>query len=101
MAYKIIVKKRFTAKLIKLLYYLEAEWGKPIANHFVNKLEKRLDNLSKQPFTGIESEHLKNVRSVLITKHNRLYYRIKETTIEVINMYDTRLDPKKNPYLRE
>ena len=47
MAYKIIVKKRFTAKLIKLLYYLEAEWGKPIANHFVNKMEKRLDNLSK------------------------------------------------------
>jgi plasmid stabilization system protein ParE len=101
MAYKIIVKKRFTNKLIKLLYYLEAEWDKTVADRFVSKLEKRLDNLSKQPFTGIESEYFKNVRSVLITKHNRVYYRIKETTIEVVNMYDTRMHPKANPYLRK
>ncbi|MEJ7683217.1 MAG: hypothetical protein WKG06_36245 [Segetibacter sp.] len=45
MAYNIIVKKRFTNKLIKLLYYLETEWGKTVANSFANKLEKRLDNL--------------------------------------------------------
>ena len=98
MAYKIIVKKKFTSKLIKLLFYLEAEWGKTVANRLENKIEKRLDNLSKHPFTRAESGHFKNVRSILITKHNRLYYRIKETTIEVINMYDTRINPKKNAY---
>ncbi len=80
MAYKIIVKKRSTANLIRLLYYLEAEWGKKVANRFENKLEKRLDNLSKHPFTGAESEYFKNVRSILITKLNGLYYRIKEAT---------------------
>ena len=101
MAYKIIVKKRFTKKLIKLLCYLEIEWGKTVADHFVDKLKKRLDNLSKQPFIGAESQHFKNVRSLLITKHNRLYYRIKEMTIEVINLYDTNMDPKKNPYLKK
>ncbi len=98
MAYKIIVRKRFTAKLLKLLYYLEAGWGKAVADSFENKLEKRLDNLSKQPFTGAETEYFKNVRSILITKHNRLYYRLKDTTIEVINIYDTRMNPKKNRY---
>ncbi|MBD0333115.1 MAG: type II toxin-antitoxin system RelE/ParE family toxin [Chitinophagaceae bacterium] len=101
MAFKIIVKKRFTNKLIKLLYYLEAEWGKPVADRFVDKLEKRLDSLSQQPFTGAESEYFKNVRSILITRHNRLYYRIKESTIEVINLYDTRMNPKRNPYLKK
>jgi plasmid stabilization system protein ParE len=100
MAYNIIVKKRFTNKLIKLLSYLEAEWGKTVAETFVNKLEKRIDNLSKQPFTGAECEHFQNVRSILITKHNRLYYRIKETTIEVVNLYDTRMNPGKNPYFK-
>lgn len=99
MAYKTIVKKRFTNKLIKLLYYLEAEWGKPVAYRFANK--KRLDNLSKQPLIGVESEYFKNVRSILITKHNRLFYRIKGTTIEVINLFDTRMHPKKNPYLKK
>lgn len=101
MAYKTIVKKKFTNKLIKLLYYVEAEWGKTVADRFVNKLEKRLDNLSKQPFMGVESEYFKNVRSILITKHNRLFYRIKGTTVEVINLYDTRMNPKKNPYLKK
>ena len=96
MAYKIIVKKRFTTKLIKLLLYLEAEWGKPVANRFQNKLENRLDNLSAHPFTGAESEYFKNIRSILITKHNRLYYRIKGDTIEVINMYDTRRKTKRD-----
>ena len=101
MAYKTIVKKRFTNKVIKLLYYLEAEWGRTVADRFANKLEKRLDNLLKQPFTGAESGYFKNVRSILITKHNRLYYRIKGTTIEIINLYDTRMNPKKNPYLKK
>lgn len=72
--------------------------AKQLPPAFVHKLEKRLDNLSKQPFTGAESEYFKNVRSILITKHNRLYYRIKETTIEVINLYDTRMNPQKNPF---
>ncbi len=87
--------------MIKLLYYLEADWGKTVADRFANKLEKRLDDLSGQPFTGIESDTFRNVRSILITKHNRLYYRIKETTIEVINLYDTRMNPEKNIYLKK
>jgi len=60
-----------------------------------------LDNLSKHPFIGAESEYFKDIRSILITKHNRLYYRIKEDTIEVINMYDTRANPNKNPYKKK
>ena len=101
MAYKIIVKKRFSNKLIKLLYYLETEWGKTIADRFANKLEKRMDNLSKHPFTGIKSEYFGNARSILVTKHNRLFYRVKETIIEIINLYDTRMNPRSNIYLKK
>jgi plasmid stabilization system protein ParE len=98
MAHNIIVKKRFTSKLLKLLSYLEAKWGKTVADSFVAKLEKRLNNLSKHPSTGAPVKDVKDVRSILVTRHNRLYYRIKETTIEVINLYDTRMNPKNNPY---
>jgi plasmid stabilization system protein ParE len=97
MAYKIIVKKRFTNKVVKLLHYLETEWGKEVAAKFTTKLDKRMNNLSVQPFTGIQLKHFNNVRLILITKHNRLYYRVKEKTIEIINMYDTRMNPRKNP----
>ena len=97
MAYKIIYKKRFVNKLLKLLDYLKTEWGENVANTFISKLQKRLQTLSKQPYIGVSSSVIKTVRSILITKHNRLFCRIKDNTIEVINMYDTRSNPKKNP----
>src|SRR5689334_17457439 len=97
MAYKIIYKKRFVNKLLKLLDYLKTDWGENVANTFISKLQKRLHTLSKQPYIGVSSSVIKTVRSILITKHNRLFYRIKDNTIEVINMYDTRSKPKENP----
>ena len=97
MAYKIIYKKRFVNKLLKLLDYLKTDWGENVANTFISKLQKRIQTLSKQPYIGVPSLVIKTVRSILITKHNRLFYRIKDDTIEVINMYDTRSNPKKNP----
>jgi hypothetical protein len=51
-----------------------------IADKFIDELQQRLSTLSKQPY-------------------NRIYYRIKGSQIEVINMYDTRSNPKKNRYL--
>ncbi len=38
MAYQIIVKKRFTNKIVKLLNYLETEWGKTAADNFLRRL---------------------------------------------------------------
>ena len=98
MAYKIIYKKRFQTKLFKLLDYLKQEWGNNVADSFIIRLQTRLDTLSQQPYIGASSTVIKSVRSILITKHNRLFYRIKDDTIEVLNMYDTRGNPKKNPY---
>jgi len=100
MAYKIIYKKRFQNKLFKLLDYLKQEWGDNVADSFISRLQKRLHTLSQQPYIGVSSTVIKSVRSILITKHNRLFYRIKDDTIEVLNMYDTRSNPKKNPYTK-
>ncbi len=98
MAYKIVVKKRFTNKVSKLLLYLEKEWSKEVAEKFLAKLDKRIVNLSFQPFTGMPVSSFENVRSVLITKHNRLYYRIKDSIVEIINLYDTRMKLDKNQF---
>ncbi len=37
MAYEIILKKRFTNKLIKVLAYLEQEWSQKVAADFLKK----------------------------------------------------------------
>lgn len=98
MAYEIVYKKRFVNKLFKLLDYLKKEWGEGVSNNFISKFEKRIKTLSEYPTIGIPSSNIKSVRSILLTKHNRLFYRIKDKKIEVINMYDTRSNPTKKPY---
>ena len=98
MAYEIIYKKRFVNKLIKLLNYLEIHWDKEIAVEFLNKLDKRIETLKTQPFIGKQSASKPEIRTILITKHNRLYYKITQKAIIIVNMYDTRKDPEKNIY---
>lgn len=98
MAYEVILKKRFTNKLVKVLAYLEKEWSVKEAQNFLTKTDRRLKQLAGQPFTGAPSLKIKDVRAVLITRHNRLYYKVKGNKVIVLNMYDTRMNPKKKKY---
>jgi plasmid stabilization system protein ParE len=98
MAYQIIVKKRFTNKVLKVLAYLEKEWSHEVAVGFLQKIDRRIELLTNQPYIGVLSVKIKDIRGLLITRHNRLYYKIKDDKVIILNLYDTRLHPKKNPY---
>ena len=98
MAYQIIVKKRFTNKVQKVLSYLENEWSHKVAAEFLLKIDRRIELISKHPEIGRPSEKIKNVRGLLITRHNRMYYTVKNNEIIILNMYDTRMNPKKKLY---
>jgi len=95
MAYQIIIKKRFANKVLKVLTYLEKEWSKKVAEEFLIKVDRRLLLLKKQPFAGSLSSKVENVRGVLITRHNRMYYKIKGKSVIILNMYEYRINPKK------
>ena len=90
-------KKRFINKLDKVLLYLEKEWGQKCANVFIDKLLEKITLIKKQPEIGSITVY-KNIRSVLITKQNKIYYRIEKDRVEIINMIDTRRNPEKNPF---
>jgi plasmid stabilization system protein ParE len=89
MAYEIIIKKRFANKLLGVLNYLEKEWGTQVAFTFLDKVRTRIYALQSHPYIGTLTSS-KNVRSTLITRHNRLYYRIDKNKIFILNLYDTR-----------
>ena len=94
---QIIYKKRFLNKLDKLLAYLEKEWNNTVGNKLLDKLEEKIKIIKSHPTIGSVTE-IKNTRSILITIHNKVYYRIEKNKIVVLNMIDTRQDPKKNPF---
>lgn len=89
MAYQIVKKKRFLNKLIKVLTFLEKEWGHNVATAFLEKTDSRIELLSFSPFTGAPSG-IRDTRSLLVTKHNRIFYKIVDNKVIVLNLYDTR-----------
>lgn len=98
MVYKIILKKRFQNKLERLLTYIEGEFGLVIAQKFAQLLERKFHILQQQPFIGQRSPTIREIRSIRAGKHSRVYYRVEKNKIIVINMYDTRINPKRSKY---
>ena len=99
MAYKIIVSKLFQRKVIALNNYLQTEWGLAVATDFHETLIKIILTIANQPGIGSVSNKRKDVRKILITKHNRLYYRVNNTkSITLLILFDTRQNPKRNRY---
>ncbi len=72
--------------------------GKKVAEEFKEVLDRKILQLSVTPNIGINSIKIVNVKRVVITKHNKLFYKIKGKTIFLITLFDTRLDPQKNTY---
>ena len=99
MAYKIIASKLFQQRVIALNNYLQKEWGLTVAFRFHETLIKVILTLADQPGIGSVSKKKKDVRKILITKHNRLYYRVKDNdSIFLLTLFDTRQNPKRNRY---
>ena len=98
MAYKIKQTGRFLKKHLTLLTYLENEWGFKVASEFQDKPDAKLDKLSHSPGLGTTTLKKPGIKRLIITKHNKIYYRVKGKTIYIILLFDTRQNPKRNKY---
>jgi plasmid stabilization system protein ParE len=100
MALKIITKKRYQNNLKKIVSYLVINWNKEVAEKFLNLLFTKYELLSTMPNIGVQILSKKNVRSILITKHNKVYYRVEKGHLIILNIIDTRRNPKKDPLIK-
>jgi plasmid stabilization system protein ParE len=96
MVYQIIFKKRFQNKLQNVLAYIENEFGLVVAQKFAKQLDNKFTTLLKEPLMGKPSIYINDIRSIHAGNYNRVYYKIDGNRIIVLNMYDTRINPKRN-----
>ena len=82
----------------RVIDYLLTIWTLKVASDFSTMLEERIDTLRTFPNVGIASTKYPLIRSIVITKHNKLYYRLHADKIEILSIFDTRQDPGKNIY---
>ena len=95
MAKKIVWTKRANSKFNKIIDHLEKEWGLKVTQNFVKKTYDIIELISDQSELGTIENTEKNIRGFLLTKHNRLFYRVTETEIILLNFFDTRSGPKR------
>jgi hypothetical protein len=62
------------------------------------KLAIAIDKVTRNPSMGKMSRKYKDIRSVLVTKHNRLYYQISDTTITFLELIEMKQSPHRNRY---
>ncbi len=98
MAHKIRPTKTFLKKVVALNSWLEVEWGIKVARDFQEKLEHTVSIIVEQPAIGSRSKKNETVRKLLVTKHNRLYYRVTNSEVILLTLIDTRQHPNKNKY---
>ncbi len=82
----------------RIIVYLIENWSEKVVTNFNVIVHNKLNILADNSLMGIASEKIDGVRSILLTEHNRLYYRTRNNVIELLNILDTRQNPTKNPY---
>jgi plasmid stabilization system protein ParE len=98
MAKKIVWTKRADTKFNSIIEYLEQEWGPNVTRNFVNKAYDIIDLISDQPELGTLENPDRNIRGFLLTKHNRLFYRVTDREIILLNFYDPRSGRKRRKF---
>jgi len=92
---KIILSKRASKKLDKLLLYLETEWSEKVKKNFIYKLDRALNILKNNPRSSPESKQSPGIHQCVVTKQTTIFYRFDRMKIYIISVFDSRQDPKK------
>jgi plasmid stabilization system protein ParE len=98
MAYEVIISSDVLKNLDAIVFYLEKNWSKKIAMNFLYTFYKKVDIIALNPAASKRSSRYPSIRTILITKHNRLYYEVFDDRIELLQLLDTRQNPEKNKF---
>ncbi|MEX0810779.1 MAG: hypothetical protein WD048_01095 [Chitinophagales bacterium] len=81
-------------KLVKILNYIEEEFGINSKAKFLATFTKNVQKIESNPKSCPKTE-LEGIFKNVISKQTSFYYRIQNLDIEIITLTDNRQDPKK------
>ena len=93
--YKIIWTDEAFKNLENIIAYLEKFWTEKEIRKFARLLDKQLLLIRKNPALYPISKKSNEIRKSVLTKQITLYYRIIETQIYLIALFDSRQNPDK------
>lgn len=94
---RILFTKRAEKSYFLIRDYIASEWGENVASVFEQKTNDFLDLVDDFPELGCVELPEKLIRGFQLTKHTRVFYRIKDERIIILMFFDSRQNPKKKP----
>jgi plasmid stabilization system protein ParE len=98
MAKSIVWTKRANSSLNSIIQYIEKEWGLATTNQFVKRVYDVIELLSEYPNLGTQEHQEKPIRGFVISKQNKIFYRITKQEIIILNVFDNRSGPKRKKF---
>lgn len=95
MAKKIIFSPEANERLNEIISYLVNEWSVSSAKKFIEILDSKITDLKRFPLIYPAFSDRPNIHFCVINKQITLYYRITDSAIEIITLFDSRSNPSK------
>lgn len=94
---QVVVTKRFRNQTQRTYQYIIKKFSATTAYSFLEKLEERIQLISKHPASRIVKNY-DSIRYIQLIPHNLIFYRVKKNKIEILSLFDTRRSPKRKPF---
>ena len=94
---EIFITKRAKEQFSLIQSHLKQTWGENVAEVYKKKTSDFLDLLTAYPKLGAIEFEARQIRGFQLTKHTRIFYRIKKEKIIILAFFDVRQDPLRKP----
>jgi len=94
----IVWNKDAEEKFDDIVTRLEKEYSAKTAERFVKRVSTKINMLKSYPEIGRPSQKVKEVRLLNVYKHYRMFYRIKNDYVVIIDFFNTKQDPNKSRF---
>lgn len=95
MAYQIKLTPIANYELDEILMYLEEQHSAELAADVLLKVYKVYETLSLFPFIGTKEVRSKSIRGFVMSKYLKLFYRVVDQDVIILNFFDTRQNPNR------
>jgi plasmid stabilization system protein ParE len=93
--FKIVWSDEALKNLKGIIEYLENRWTTREIKKFSQLLDKQLSLIKENPHLFAESKLLNGLRKAVLSKQTTIYYRIENTEVRIISLFDNRQNPTK------
>ena len=90
MGFEVIWTKRAETNLGNVKKFLKDNWTLKVRIEFSTKVKNIIELLTINNNLGSVINKHSDTRKILVTKHNYLYYRVKNNKLFIVNFLDTR-----------